>query len=58
VYLSSPCLSFLNVFIRNLNYEGASPLIVDRTIQGQAKNGSKVAGVMDEELYCGDRRGL
>jgi len=30
----------------------------NKYIQGQAKDGSKVAGVMDEELHCGDRRGL
>ena len=45
-------LSFLGVM------RGQSPLIVDRTIQGQAKDGLKIAGVMDEELHCGDRRGL
>ena len=28
----------------------------DRNIQGQAKDGSKVAGVMDEEGHCGDRK--
>jgi len=30
----------------------------NKYIQGQAKSGLKVAGVMDEELHCGGRRGL
>jgi len=30
VVLSSPCLSFLNVFIRNLNYKGINPLITPK----------------------------
>ena len=50
---SLPQLVFSLFFCFSGGYEGACPLIVDRTIQRQAKNGSKVAGVTKKGNYKG-----